>query len=64
MPHRGNPCASPFLQWLVVNIPGNNVSAGETLARWVPPGGERKGKDVFEAKVQEWYSLLFPYRAS
>ncbi|XP_065219686.1 uncharacterized protein LOC135845150 [Planococcus citri] len=43
VPHRGNPFAGPFLQWLVVNIPGNNVTAGTTVAKYTEPGGERKG---------------------
>lgn len=41
-PSRDNPHMREVRHWAVVNIPGNNVSAGETLAEYFgsgPPAG-------------------------
>ena len=41
-PSRENPTSREFLHWLVVNVPGSDVSAGENLAAYVgsgPPKG-------------------------
>ena len=31
------PSGIKFTHWLVTNIPGNNVAAGDTVAAWIPP---------------------------
>jgi len=36
-PSRKNPFYKEWLHWLVVNIPGTNISEGETLAAYMPP---------------------------
>ncbi|CAH2051983.1 unnamed protein product, partial [Iphiclides podalirius] len=37
LPTRASPLLRAFLHWLVGNIPGNEVTKGETLAAYVPP---------------------------
>eukprot|EP01102_Stenamoeba_stenopodia_P019459 TRINITY_DN7358_c0_g1_i1.p1 TRINITY_DN7358_c0_g1~~TRINITY_DN7358_c0_g1_i1.p1 ORF type:complete len:396 (-),score=120.66 TRINITY_DN7358_c0_g1_i1:141-1328(-) len=35
-PGRDDPTKRPYLHWLVVNIPGNDVSKGQTLTQYLP----------------------------
>lgn len=49
-PSRVRPTSGEFKHWLVVNIPGTNVSQGETLAQYVgsgPPAGTGLHRYVF-----------------
>ncbi|XP_066965327.1 protein D3-like [Macrobrachium rosenbergii] len=54
-PSRQNPAMREFLHWLVVNIPGCELSKGETLAQFVgsgPPKGTGLHRYVFLAYQQ------------
>ncbi|XP_046982767.1 protein D3-like [Schistocerca americana] len=49
-PSRKDPKFREFLHWLVVNIPGNDIAKGETLAEYVgsgPPRGTGLHRYVF-----------------
>lgn len=37
-PSRANPSEREWLHWAVVNIPGSNVTAGNTIAEYVGSG--------------------------
>ncbi|KFD58453.1 hypothetical protein M514_00679 [Trichuris suis] len=60
-PSRDNPVNREFLHWLVVNIPKNDISSGDTVAQYVgsgPPEGTGLHRYVFTVYLQE--SRLFP----
>ena len=46
LPHRWNASEAEYQHWVVVNIPGNRVSAGDVLAQYQgpAPGPPPKGK--------------------
>ncbi|CDW56832.1 phosphatidylethanolamine binding protein [Trichuris trichiura] len=60
-PSRDNPINREFLHWLVVNIPMNHISSGDTVAQYVgsgPPQGTGLHRYVFTVYLQK--SRLFP----
>ena len=65
-PNPANPRLADYRQWLVVNIPGQDVAAGDTLASYAPPSPphgvhryvfnvfkQKNGKQSFEGVLEE-----------
>ncbi|KAJ6220732.1 hypothetical protein RDWZM_006544 [Blomia tropicalis] len=40
-PSRKNPTRREFLHWLVINIPGNDISRGETITSYIGSGAPK-----------------------
>lgn len=53
-PSRKDPIYSQVLHWLIVNIPGNEVSKGEIKCEYLgtgPPRGSGKQREHYSSKI-------------